>query len=88
MPLSAARKRKKMNDRQVDSTRLEAIERYAILDQEREAAFDDIVQIACGILGTSSGMITLVNAERQWFLSEKVSEPGKPRWKEASAPWR
>ena len=52
------------------SPRLQELARYAILDGQREAIFDDIVQIACGILGMSSGMITLVDAERQWFLSE------------------
>ena len=60
-----------MHEQEATSTRLQAIERYAILDEQRESAFDDIVQIACGILGTSSGMITLVDAERQWFISEK-----------------
>ena len=59
-----------MHDESDVAPRLQELARYSILDQDRETAFDDIVEIACGLLGAPYGMITLVDAERQWLLSE------------------
>lgn len=58
-----------MNDQHAAAVQT-ALEQYDILDTERDAAFDDTIQIACSILHTPFGMITLLDTHRQWFLSE------------------
>jgi len=47
--------------------RLEALRRYRILDTEPEKAFDDLALLASEICETPIAMISLVDAERQWF---------------------
>jgi anti-sigma regulatory factor (Ser/Thr protein kinase) len=47
--------------------RLAALRRYRILDTEPEQAFDDLAQLAAQLCGTPIALITLVDAERQWF---------------------
>ena len=49
------------------SARLEALARYAILDSESEAAFDDLARLAAQICHTSIGLITFVDDVRQFF---------------------
>jgi anti-sigma regulatory factor (Ser/Thr protein kinase) len=54
----------------VDSTereRLAALRRYRILDTDPEEAFDDLALLASRICGTPMALISLVDAERQWF---------------------
>jgi len=50
-----------------ESSRLAALQRYRILDTEPERAFDDLVLLASQICGTPMALITLIDAERQWF---------------------
>jgi len=52
---------------QDESSRLAALRRYRILDTEPERAFDDLALLASQICGTPIALITLVDAERQWF---------------------
>jgi anti-sigma regulatory factor (Ser/Thr protein kinase) len=52
-----------------ESDRLAALERYRILDTEPERAFDDLTMLASHICGTPMALITLVDADRQWFKS-------------------
>jgi len=50
-----------------EAARLAALRRYKILDTEPEQAFDDLALLASHICGTPIALITLVDADRQWF---------------------
>jgi len=50
-----------------EAGRLAALRRYRILDTEPEQAFDDLVLLASQICGTPMALISLVDADRQWF---------------------
>jgi anti-sigma regulatory factor (Ser/Thr protein kinase) len=52
-----------------ESARLAALYRYRILDTEPEQGFDDLALLASHICGTPMALITLVDADRQWFKS-------------------
>ena len=56
----------------VDSTqaevfRLQALERYHILDTPAETAFDELAALAAQLCATPTALVTLIDAERQWF---------------------
>ena len=50
--------------------RLEALRRYRILDTLPEPDFDDLASLAARICGTPTALITLVDADRQWFKAK------------------
>ncbi|HTI39670.1 MAG TPA: ATP-binding protein [Vicinamibacterales bacterium] len=50
-----------------ETARLAALRRYRILDTEPERAFDDLALLASHICETPIALITLVDADRQWF---------------------
>jgi GAF domain-containing protein len=52
-----------------EAARIAALNRYAILDSEPEAAFDDLVVLAAHVCRTPMAMISLVDENRQWFKS-------------------
>jgi anti-sigma regulatory factor (Ser/Thr protein kinase) len=52
-----------------EAARLAALHRYRILDTEPEQCFDDLTLLASHICGTPMALLTLVDAERQWFKS-------------------
>ena len=54
--------------------RLTALRSYEVLDTPPEAALDDLVQLAAGICGAPTALISLVDEQRQWFKA-KVGHP-------------
>jgi anti-sigma regulatory factor (Ser/Thr protein kinase) len=63
-----------------ESARLAALRSYKVLDTDAERAFDDLTLLASQICGTPIALITLVDADRQWFKSRigiSVSETSR-----------
>ena len=54
----------------VESARVAALDRYAILDTEPEQAFDDLVVLAAYVCRAPIAMLSLVDDHRQWFKSK------------------
>jgi len=50
-----------------EEARLSALYSLGVLDTPREARFDRIVEEARSVAGTPIALVTLVDAERQWF---------------------
>jgi hypothetical protein len=53
-----------------EKQRLETLWGYEILDTEPEAGFDDLAFLASYVCQTPVAMISLVDADRQWFKSK------------------
>ncbi len=63
-----------------EGERLAALRSYDVLDTGAEAAYDDLVALATHICGTPIGLVSLVDANRQWFKARAGLEaPETPR---------
>ena len=58
-----------------EADRLEALHIYGILDTAPEVGFDDIVRLATRLCDTPVALISLVDADRQWFKARVGFEP-------------
>lgn len=59
-----------LDDKLTDETaRLAALVRYDVLDTPAEPAFDRITQLVRSILGVPISVVSLIDADRQWFKS-------------------
>jgi GAF domain-containing protein len=50
-----------------ETARLEALRRTGLLDSEPEPAFDDLVSWACDHFRVPIALVSLLDADRQWF---------------------
>ena len=60
-----------------EAKRLAALRHYGLLDTSAEQSFDDFAQLASLICDTPIALVTLVDADRQWFKAKvglEVSE--------------
>jgi PAS domain S-box-containing protein len=53
-----------------ESQRLEVLNQYQILDTPPEEVFDELAQLAANFCETPIALISLVDAEREWFKSK------------------
>ena len=52
-----------------EAERLAELTRYRVLDTEAEDAFDDLTRLAAQVCRTPMALVSLVDADRQWFKS-------------------
>src|SRR5438093_8534209 len=60
-----------------ENTRLQTLRAYHILDTPPERACDDLVRLAARICGVPIALISLVDAERQWFKAKVGFDAGQ-----------
>ena len=50
-----------------EAERLEALRQYRVLDTASEQPFDDAARLAAQVCGTPIALVSLIDADRQWF---------------------
>jgi phosphoribosyl 1,2-cyclic phosphodiesterase/CheY-like chemotaxis protein len=60
-----------------ETERLAALHNLAILDTQREERFDRLTRIAAAALGVPVALVSLIDADRQWFKSACGIEGGE-----------
>ena len=58
-----------------ESDRLDALDRYAVLDTAAEPAFDRIVDLARIVFDTPIALVSFIDQTRQWFKARTGLEP-------------
>ena len=53
-----------------ETARLQALNKYEILDTATESVFDDLTRLAAHICGVPTATISLIDRDRQWFKSK------------------
>ncbi|ADW67096.1 sensor histidine kinase [Granulicella tundricola] len=61
-------------DSTAEDRRLEALRQFSILDTLPEQGYEDVTELASFICGTPIALVSLVDAERQWFKSVRGLE--------------
>ena len=56
---------------QDENERLKALKGLQILDTEPEEEFDALTDVALGLTGAKSALVSLVDRDRQWFKSRQ-----------------
>ncbi|ATS24067.2 PAS domain S-box protein [Xanthomonas phaseoli pv. phaseoli] len=63
-----------------DAQRVDAVRRLEVLDTEAEAEFDDIAWLAAHVTGAPMALVSLLDANRQWFKARCGTDlEGTPR---------
>ncbi len=57
-----------------ETDRLSVLQSYELLDTPADEAFDRITRLASHLLGTPIALVSLIDAERQWFKSRQGLE--------------
>src|SRR5207253_5248496 len=50
-----------------EAARLETLRQYQVLDTDSEETFDDLTRLAAYVCDTPAALISLIDANRQWF---------------------
>jgi len=54
-----------------EAKRLEVLDSYAVLDTPAEPVFDNLTRIAAATVGAPISLVSIVDADRQWFKSSQ-----------------
>lgn len=60
-----------------EEARIAALHSYGVLDQPRQADLDAAARLAAYVCGTSSAVVNLIDADRQWQAAAHGVEPGE-----------